>query len=260
MRRYPEEVHQFIAQNVEGRTTKELAELVNVKFGLSFTEAKMKSYKTNHKLKSGTPRGLPAGRPTELYPEEISRFIEQNHSGVGPKDMTELLNKTFGTNYTTTQMKSYYRNHKIDSGLDGRFEKGNIPPNKGKKGYYALGCEKGWFKRGETPINHKPVGSERVDVDGYTLIKTKEPNIWVPKHKVLWEEKNGKVPEGHVLTFLDGDKSNITIDNLALITMAESLELTRSELRSENPEFTKTGILIAKVKTIRNKHKKKTKE
>jgi hypothetical protein len=74
---------------------------------------------------------------------------------------------------------------------------------------------------------------------------------------VLWEKKNGKVPEGYVLTFLDGDKSNITLDNLALISMAESLEITRSNLRSTNPEFTKTGILIAKVKIARSKRKRK---
>lgn len=260
MRRYPDEVHKFIAENVKGRTTKELVELVNAKFGQLFTESKMKSYKTNHKLKSGTPCGSPAGRPTNLYPEEIRNFIEEKHTGIGPKDMAELLNKTFGTSYTQTQMKSYYGNNDINSGLTGYFYKGHTPANKGMRGYHAPGSEKGWFKKGQEPINHKPVGSERVDVDGYTLIKTEEPNVWIPKHKVIWEEKNGKVPEGHVLTFLDGDKSNITLDNLELITMAESLELTRSELRSENPEFTKTGILIVKVKTTSNKLKKRKKE
>ncbi len=252
MSRFPEEVHKFIAQNVKGTTTKDLVELVNAKFGTIFTESKMKSYKTNHKLKSETPGGLPSGRPTELYPEEIQNFIEENHTGVGPKGMTELLNKTFGTNYTLMQMKSYYGNHNIDSGLKGYFPKGNIPANKGIKGYHSPGSEKEWFPKGHITINHKPVGSERIDVDGYTLIKTAEPNIWTPKHKVIWEEKNGKVPEGHVLTFLDGDRGNITLDNLSLITMAESLQITRLNLRSSNPEYTKTGILIAKVKIARN--------
>jgi len=256
MKKYSEEIHRFIAENVQGRTTKELVELVNAKFGPIFTELKMKAYKKNHNLKSGTPTGLPAGRPTKLYPAEIKEFIEKNHKGVGPKDMAELLNKTFGTNYTKKQLKSYYKNHKINSGLTGHFQKGHIPANKGLKGYYSPGCEKGWFKKGHKPINHKPIGSERIDKDGYTLVKVAEPNVWKLKHKVIWEEKNGKVPEGYVLTFLDGDKNNITLDNLALISMAESLELTRSNLRSTIPEFAKTGILIAKVKVARNKRKK----
>lgn len=37
MKRYPEEVHQFIAQNVQGTTTRDLMGLVNAKFGLNFT-------------------------------------------------------------------------------------------------------------------------------------------------------------------------------------------------------------------------------
>ncbi|MGX8795452.1 HNH endonuclease signature motif containing protein [Fusibacter sp. JL298sf-3] len=217
----------------------------------------MKAYKANHKLRSGTPRGMPAGRPTNLYPREVCRFIEENHLGVGPKEMSELLNKTFGRNYTKAQIKAYYANHKINSGLTGYFCKGHTPPNKGKKGYCSPGAEKGWFKKGCPAANHKPIGSERVDMYGYTLIKTEEPNVWVPKHKVIWENKNGKVPEGRVLTFLDGDKSNIALDNLALVSMAESLELTRSKLRSRNAKLTETGILIAKVKVAQYSLKKK---
>jgi hypothetical protein len=258
MKRYPPEVRDFIKLHVQGTSTKVLVNLVNAEFGTDFTEFKMKSFKTNYKLKSGTSCGLPAGRATGLFPNEVRTFIKENHPGVGPKDMAELLNKTFGTTYTKTQMKAYYGNNKIDSGQNGYFPKGHTPPNKGKKGYHSPGSEKGWFSKGHDPVNHKPVGSERVDTDGYTLIKTAEPNIWTPKHKVIWEEKNGKVPEGHILTFLDGNKGNITLENLALITMAESLELTRSKLRSSSPEFTKTGILIVKVKTVRNSRKKGT--
>ncbi|MDF2889762.1 MAG: hypothetical protein K0R80_129 [Clostridia bacterium] len=259
MKKYSKEVKDFIEENVLGTTTKELIKQVNAKFGTDFTESEMKSYKSNNNLKSGTPLGLPAGRPTELYPEEVKRFIAENHTGIGPKNMAELLNKTFNKNYTTAQMKSYYSNHNINSGLSGYFSKGHTPQNKGQKGYHAPGSEKGWFKKGNIPVNHKPVGSERVDVDGYTLIKTAEPNVWTLKHKVIWEEKNGNVPKGYVLTFLDGNKGNITLENIALITMAESLEMTRSNLRSDNPEFTKTGILIAKVKAAGRKCTKKAK-
>ena len=48
--RYPKEVHDFIRDNVEGRTAQELADLTNAAFGTAFTAASMKSYKTNHKL------------------------------------------------------------------------------------------------------------------------------------------------------------------------------------------------------------------
>ena len=246
--KYSEEVKKFIAENVPGVTTKDLVVLVNAEFGLDFTESKMKSYKTNHKLKSGTPTGISAGKPSKQYPEEIRKFIIESYVSVGPKDMAELLNNTFGTSYTHTQLKGYYANHKLNSGITGFYPKGHVPANKGKKGHHAPGSEKGWFQKGHIPVNHRQVGSERVDTDGYVWIKVKEPNVWYPKHKVIWEAENGNVPDGYVITFLDGNKENIQLDNLALITMAESLELTRSRLRYDNGELTKTGILITKVK------------
>ena len=257
MKRYPSEVKDFIVQHVKGTTTRDLVELVNAEFGPIFTEIKMKAFKHNHKLKSGTPGGIPAGRPTKLYSKEVKEFIEKNHVGIGRQEMAELLNKKFGTGYTCKQIKTYYQNNCIKSGLDYRFKNGQAPPNKGRKGYCSPGSEKGWFKKGHIPMNHKPVGTEVIQGFGYTWVKVAEPNIWVQKHRIVWEEENGRVPEGYVLTFLDGNKRNITLENLALITQAESLELTRANLRSENAKFTETGILIVKVNKARFMNQKK---
>jgi len=259
MTKYCNKVKEFITANVTGRTAKELVEMVNAGFGEGlFTENKMKSYKKNNRLKSETPKHIKRGLPTELYSQKIIDYIKDNHEGLGPKDMAERLNEVFDKFYTPIQLKSYYGNHKINSGTTGYFAKGHIPDNKGMIGYCAPGSEKGWFKKGHAPVNHRPIGSERVEVkDGYTLVKTEEPNVWELKHKVLWELKNGTVPKGHVLTFLDGNNSNIKIENLALVSMAESLMLTRRNLRSEHPELTNTGILIAKVNIARIKAKKR---
>lgn len=40
-------------------------------------------------------------------------------------------------------------------------------------------------------------------------------------HVLLWEEYNGKVPSNHAVVFKDGNKQNITIENLELVTRAE---------------------------------------
>lgn len=50
------------------------------------------------------------------------------------------------------------------------------------------------------------------------------------------------------------------LNNLALLTSAENLELTRNGLRSETSEFTKTGVLIAKSIVTTRKVKKRKKE
>ncbi len=258
---YPSEIVDFITANVQGTTTKELVLITNAKFSTDFTESKMKSFKTNHKLKSGTPGGWPVGRFSDSYPEEVCNFIENNHIGVGHKNMAEQLNKTFGTSYSTSQMKSYYGRHKLNSGLKGWFPKGNVPPNKGKKGICAPGSEKGWFQKGQVPTNHKPIGSERIDVDGYTLIKIKEPRTWALKHKLIWEEKNGPVPKGYAVIFGDGNKQNLDINNLLLVSRKKLLVMNRNSLIQNETELTKTGAIIADIyMKIGEQNKKRSKQ
>ncbi|MEG2624456.1 MAG: hypothetical protein RSC06_16320, partial [Clostridia bacterium] len=64
MRKYTPEQHAFIRENAGGRTTRELAAMVNKQFGEICTESQMKAYRRNHRLPSGMPRGIPAGIPT----------------------------------------------------------------------------------------------------------------------------------------------------------------------------------------------------
>ena len=144
-RRYSPEVHRFIAENVEGRTTKELAQLVTDTFGIDFSESTMKSYKANHKLKSRTPKGRKAGQYSEVFPAEVAMFIHAHFKGCGPKEMVRKLNEQFERQYTQNQIAAYYKNHHLNSGKDGRFQKGHTPSNKGKKGVCAKGCERTQF-------------------------------------------------------------------------------------------------------------------
>ena len=197
------------------------------------------------------------------YTEEIRAFIYENYKGVGPKAMAELLNERFGTSFSHSQIKGYYANHKLNSGLTGRFEKGHLTHNKGMKGVCAKGCERTWFREGHLPHNTKPVGYERVTRDGYTEVKVamrpsrKDCNDnFVLKHRLIWEQVNGPIPKGYVVTFKDGDKTNCSIDNLALVSFAENQQLTRRKLRSNVPEITETGILLARADIATRKRRK----
>ena len=244
--RYPDEVKEFIIKKQKGRRTDELAALVNKKFGTDYTSDQMRYFRKNHKLKSG----LSAGRKnpySNTFPKEITSYIQKNFKGIGPKEMTEKLNKKFKKQYTKAQLKNYYANHGLNSGLTGHFEKGNIPLNGFKSGELPPKSIEHQFKKGHKPVNWRPVGSERVNVDGYVEIKTAEPNTWQLKQKVVWETKNGRVPDGCKIIFLDGNKENVSIENLAIVSNDEMLEMNRNGLRYDDPEATKTGILIAKV-------------
>lgn len=258
-RRYPPEVHEFIAANVVGTTTRTLAELVNQKFNLDFTEAMMKSYKANHKLKSGTRCGNAPGW-SKVYPPEVRAFIAEHVEGRSTEELVRMLNKEFDTDYGVTQMRAYKKNHGLSSGIDCRFRKGSVPPNKGKKGIHIPGCEKGWFQKGHRPANYLPVGSEVVNTEGYVVVKIADPNIWEFKHKIIWRLHHGGIPEGKILTFLDGDKLNTDVSNLALITNEENLQMNRSRLRSDEPEYTQSGILVARLAVTAHKRRKQLRE
>ena len=99
------------------------------------------------------------------------------------------------------------------------------------------------FKTGNLPHNTKPIGYERLSRDGYIEVKVKmrpsKPKCngnFVPKHKLVWEAANGPVPEGCVITFKDGNKQNVALENLACITKKQNAVLNHAHIRCDNPE------------------------
>ena len=184
----------------------------------------------------------------ERYPENVREFLRENNAGKSAVEITELLNATFGKDYTPAGIKGLRTRMHLISGLTGRFERGHVPANKGKKGFCAPGCEKGWFQKGHRTHNQAPVGAEVMTTDGYLKIKVAEPDRWRFKHIMEWEKHNGKVPEGCLISFKDGNHYNCSIENLMCITKEENAILNHQRLRSLSPEVTDLGLLLAKVK------------
>ncbi len=176
-----------------------------------------------------------------FYVSIIHRIVKKN--------LLLIFNQHFKLNINLKQLKACLKNHTITSGRTGQFEKGNSPANKGKK--FPGQINKTSFKKGDKPKNYKPVGTERIDRDGYLLVKVSDTGAWHErwrhKHKVIWEKENGPIPTGHVLIFLDRNKQNITLDNLQLITQAQLARMNQNKLFQKDPELTKTGLIIADI-------------
>ena len=245
MKRYPEDVRKFIADNVKGTTTKDLVRMTNIRFNTSFTESSMQSYKKNHNLKSETIGGNPTGY-SKLFSKEVKDYIFENNKNISAKELTNLVNKIFNTEYKESQIKAFRARHKLDSGLTGRFEKGNIPYTKGKKKFW-VGGEETRFKKGNIPKNHRPVGSERINIYGYVEVKIAEPNKWRLKQQIEYEKINGPIPEGSKILFADKDKLNFSPENLICVSNEKLLVMNRHNLTQEDIECTKTGLLIADI-------------
>lgn len=261
--KYSKEVREYIAEHVAGTTTRDLTRMVNERFGTDFTESKIKSYKCNHNLRSGTPCGLPKGAATKTFPAEVQKYILENYKGTGHHSMADQLNERFGTAYTASQIKGYYGNHDLNSGLTGRFEAGHIPANKGKHPPTVGRMAETQFKKGHKAQNELPIGTVvlRPGSGGYLFEKFGPGALdWKPHHQLVWERAHGPQPEGYMVIFLDGDKKNCSLDNLRLISRAENAQMNKRGLRSGDKDVTETGIMLAKVYNAMHEAKKGKKD
>lgn len=106
----------------------------------------------------------------------------------------------------------------------GQFQKGLVPWNKGLKGY-SVTLARGHYRPGTRAPTWVPVGTERwttppaskPDAPIYLKRKVAEPNVWRMAHHIVWEQRHGQIPKGHIVVFLDGDTSNFDPANLACI-------------------------------------------
>ncbi len=259
--RYTDKEKEFIKNNCSGRTTYEIVELFNKKFYSNITRSQIKSYMANHGLKGGINRSeLMKKFVKKLFTAEQIKFVKDNAKGLSNKKLTQKFNNHFKTEIKTSQIEALKCREHISSGLNGYFPKGNIPFNKGMKGICAKGCEKTWFKKGNVPVQHREVGSERIDVDGYTYVKVKEPNKWRLKHQVVWEKHNGKIPKNHAVIFGDRDRTNFDINNLILVSRRQLLILNSNKLIQNDADLTKTGIIIADIYQRMSERKSKKRQ
>lgn len=195
------------------------------------------------------------------YTKEQREFLIKNNHLKTSQELADMFNKRFGTNITKVNIKNFRGNNHLNSGLNGQFKKGNIPHNKGKRQNDYMSIESiektkaTRFKKGNIPANHKDVGSERITKDGYIEIKIKEPNKWQLKHRYIYEKKYGKIPKGYNLIFLDGNRKNIDLSNLKLVSKSEDLIMNKNKLFTTDKNITNTGSLIAKVIDKGNKLK-----
>jgi hypothetical protein len=225
-----------------------LTEELNRRFGTEMSYSAVKCLRYRNGFKDRMPRVVTESR---VFPPEVRAYMAEHVKGTGPSAMAAQLNMLFGTSYTSGQIKSYYGNHGLDSGVNGRFEKGHVPANKGMKmppEIYAR-SKPTMFRKGHSPSNTAPVGTEAVTPDGYVKVKVAEPNRWEFKHRLEWMRHRGEIPEGGVVGFKDGDSTNTDIDNLMLLTRAEHLTMTRRGYRSDNPALTEAGVGIVKLES-----------
>lgn len=189
---------------------------------------------------------------------KIINWLEENVPGRPWKETFRMFKQEFpGFEWNLDAMKRTCYKHGIHNGINAQFKKGNEAWNKGMKGLRTPGSEKGWLKKSQKSATEKPLGSEYTS-DGYVMVKVKmdgpRDKRWKLKHVLIWEKYNGPVPKDSVVTFLDGNKRNFDINNLACIRKGVNSVLNIKKLRSQNKEIFETRVaqieLDQKIKRI----------
>jgi hypothetical protein len=243
----------FLEKKIAGRSYREVTRLFNERFGLAATYTAISSLLKKNGLRNNLCHGV---RGEKKYLPHHIRFLKGIARGRSYDEITAMFNKKFGFSLNAHAMGSLLKRYNLKNCRDSRFRPGNVPYNKGRKGYCAPGSEKGWFKPGQKSVNAMPLGSERITPDGYVEIKYSEAsgpqkNRWKGKHALIWEKANGPAPKGHVVIFADGDRRNFKLKNLVLVSKKELALLNHlNMLSSKNEDITKISVNIARLKVL----------
>lgn len=247
---YAPEHLKYLKSIYKGRHILEITKLFNKRFHLKKTAIAVKSFAKKNGLKSGYKNKTSWNIK---YNEKHIRYLKEITPNTDYKTVTELFNKKFGFGITVQKLRSLCKRKGVRNGFTGFFPKGHVPANKGMKGVYAPGCEKTWFKKGNVPWDYMPVGSERVTADGYVEIKISDTALpvqrrWKAKHIIVWEKARGAIPRKHNVIFLDGNRKNITLDNLMLVSAGVHAVMNRNKYYTNDKEETKKNLTFALLK------------
>lgn len=161
--------------------------------------------------------------PGNRYTSEQIEWLRAEYRRLSVAELTLAFNQQFAESRSEGAIRGALRNRKITSGRTGHFESGKAPWSAGTKG--VLKRNSGSFSKGHVPSNERPLGSERICRDGQVWVKVAEVNPYTgaptrfrQKHILVYERAHGPVPEGQVLTFLDGDRQNCELSNLVPIS------------------------------------------
>ena len=204
---------------------------------------------------------------TETYPHEPTKKIAER---VGRTvDAVHRIAWKLGLHKTEVYLASpdACRLRRGDNvGAACRFLKGSVPRNKGlRRPGYSIGrgrMQQTTFKKGQRPRNWLPIGTVKMDCDGYLRRKIAEgiggsgnARVWEFVHRRVWEDAHGPIPKGHRIWWKDRDHNNCALENLELLTDKEHMARTTVH---NLPEPLKrvillTGALKRKINTKRKK-------
>jgi hypothetical protein len=173
-------------------------------------------------------RAMLAGQYPHMKTEVIARMLDRTTTTVYQQAQRMGLRKSEEFFATPASGRTNGR-----QGAGTRFVKGQVSWNKGRSYMPSGRVSEGWFPKGHMPHNWKPVGSTRINSEGYLDIKTdntaKGARAWTAVHRLNWIAAHGPIPKGKFIRFKDGNPRNPLVGNLELVDRRDHLRLNWHE-------------------------------
>lgn len=172
-------------------------------------------------------------------------FLRENAWGKHTKELTKMFNEHFGVEKTAIQIAGVKKHYGFKCGFTGQFEKGLIPHNTMPLNSLKKDHKDGyWYRK-------------------YSMTGKTKKERWIACHHETWIKAHGPIPKDCVVIFLDGNKDNYALENLALIKRSTNARLNQMHMRYSNSETTRTAITHAQlteaISRIENSRHKKAK-
>lgn len=218
---YTPAIREIIRQVYQRLEAPQAVELLNKCLGLNLTDDRLRSVVACYGLHK---RGRRKTGKTSKYNDEHVEFLRKSYAKHDARETCRRFNKRYGFETNWSALRTWMNKHGIFSGNDGKFHAGQKPWNTGTKG--LAGANRGSYKPGMLPAKTRPVGSERQTTDGYIEVKVSDAwnpvkrrfGEWRRKNHVVWEQAHGPVPDNHVVTFRNGDRTDCRPENLELVS------------------------------------------
>lgn len=162
------------------------------------------------------------------YTNEQLVFMTEHGADMTTAELTSALNTAFNTNHSAGSVRTTLKRIGIRKSKETRSRIASM--------------------RGE------PIGSAKI-IGGYRYIKVRKSGggffkDWERELCVVYKEKYGSIPAGHMVVTLDGDKLNASPENLIAIPKSIAARMANGHgksMWSSFPEITRSSIDVCKL-------------
>lgn len=181
-------------------------------------------------------------------------------------EVRDEMRRLWGVELTKCQIKGFMSSRGIRSGVvGGRFEKGQVPPNKGRKWDEYMSpeaqercratCFRPGNRTGAALDRWAPVGAEHVRSDGTVYVKVNDGprenghfmHRWRQRSRINYEAAYGPIPDGCYVFHADGDPANDNPENLVAVPLRLRGTISKLGNPYADRETLETAMLMAEV-------------